>query len=398
VYYWQKTHAKMPKGRVFRSLETRDEAVAIGYAGALQTLIDRGDFSVVARWVAGEIHIGDLARQVREGNWQGLMRLHSEGLGLGAEVEDFLARVRALKSARTHEVKESALRIAVEHFGAERRLHTVTKAEAEAYLQAKRETAKGSPWAPNSQRSHRAILAEMWDWAREREAEAAKVANAAPTLAGNPWRGAKIPKRGPARFSFFTVEQARTLLAHGDTAGTHKAALFASALYAGLRAGELAHLRTDADVDLARWYFHIQAHAGDYAWTPKTSNSYRKVLIVPALRPYLKAHRKTFAGERYFFKAEGRDSPPSISTLDLWTKEAFEAAGFKYGRTGEALTLHSCRHSFATWLIAAGVPVTTVAKLLGDTLETVLAVYAHHLPEMETAAYELLQKFAGGKA
>jgi len=396
VYYWQKAHPRLLK-RAFKSLETRDKATALAYAGSLNTLLERGDFSVVERFVAGQIRIADLHREVREFNWKRLQRLHSEGLQLGPEIEDFLARVLGLRRARTHTLKESALKLAREHFGADRRMHTVTKDEAERYLQAKRESTGGTPWSPNSQRSHRAALAALWDWSMGRELEAAKLANAAPTLTENPWRRAEMPKRELARFSFFTAPQARALLASGAVAGTPRAALFATAFYAGLRAGELGHLRTDIDVDLARGFLHVQAHAGEHEWKPKTDNSHRKVAIIPALRPHLETHRELFAGERYFFCAEGHDSPPSISTLDAWTRAAYTAAGFKYGRTGEALTLHSARHSFATWLIAAGVPVTTVAKLLGDTVQVVLGTYAHHLPEMEQAAYGLLQDFAAGE-
>lgn len=42
---------------------------------------------------------------------------------------------------------------------------------------------------------------------------------------------------------------------------------------------------------------------------------------------------------------------------------------------------HAMRHSRATHLLQAGVPIYDVAKLLGDTVATVERVYGHHQPE-----------------
>lgn len=51
----------------------------------------------------------------------------------------------------------------------------------------------------------------------------------------------------------------------------------------------------------------------------------------------------------------------------------------KRQRAGIALTtLHAARHSYATWLIANGVDIATVSKLLGHSeITTTLRVYAH---------------------
>jgi integrase len=57
-------------------------------------------------------------------------------------------------------------------------------------------------------------------------------------------------------------------------------------------------------------------------------------------------------------------------------------------RAGLALTkLHAARHSYATWLIAGGVDIATVSKLLGHSaITTTLRVYTHALQGAGKAA------------
>jgi len=45
------------------------------------------------------------------------------------------------------------------------------------------------------------------------------------------------------------------------------------------------------------------------------------------------------------------------------------------------VTPHTLRHTWATLAARAGVPLFQVAGVLGDTLPTVMRVYAHHCPD-----------------
>ncbi|KOS61300.1 tyrosine-type recombinase/integrase [Lysinibacillus agricola] len=56
------------------------------------------------------------------------------------------------------------------------------------------------------------------------------------------------------------------------------------------------------------------------------------------------------------------------------------------------ITAHGLRHSFASLLCAQGVAITVVAKMLGDTPNTVLDYYAHSLKEKEKEAAKLITK------
>lgn len=68
------------------------------------------------------------------------------------------------------------------------------------------------------------------------------------------------------------------------------------------------------------------------------------------------------------------DNPHSVQRhFDLLRDRA--GAGF------EKVTPHTLRHTWATQAAQAGVPLFEIAGVLGDTIQTVMKVYAHHSPD-----------------
>lgn len=62
----------------------------------------------------------------------------------------------------------------------------------------------------------------------------------------------------------------------------------------------------------------------------------------------------------------------------------------------ERVHFHSLRHLYASRLLAAGVPLPTVSRLLGHSNPAVTArIYAHHLPGQEDALRGVLDSLAG---
>lgn len=60
-------------------------------------------------------------------------------------------------------------------------------------------------------------------------------------------------------------------------------------------------------------------------------------------------------------------------------RRTFDTAVRKAGLAG--VTRHTLRHTWATHASMAGVPLTDVARVLGNSLHMVMRVYAHHQPE-----------------
>ena len=345
---------------------------------AVRALLERGEIELIERLRRRDIHIADVVRAVEEGDLDRIRRPLSEPLTLGACVERFLRTVEATRAPGTAEAYRKVCRRMLEQFGPDRPLDRITAAEIEEWLHAPRPNT-GRPWAANSQRIIVATGKRLWNQVIAREREAAELSGAAPRIKRNPWTMVELPDAGPGRVAFLEPEDWRRVLA--VTRGTPRAAFLALGCYAGLRIGEAAHLRMGVDLDLDARVIHVQPRGGDHPWRPKTRNSIRDVPVSDELYAVLMEHiRLGYAGERYVIRPAGHDRPVAIRTLATWTKEAFEAAGLRYGRSGDGLTYHSLRHTFASWLARADVQLQKIAMLLGDTVEIVSQVYAHLLP------------------
>jgi integrase len=75
-------------------------------------------------------------------------------------------------------------------------------------------------------------------------------------------------------------------------------------------------------------------------------------------------------------------------TQDEWVLDTpysiqhhFDALVMAAGKGFEGVTPHTLRHTWATHAARAGVPLFEIAGVLGDTLQTVMRVYAHHCPD-----------------
>lgn len=104
----------------------------------------------------------------------------------------------------------------------------------------------------------------------------------------------------------------------------------------------------------------------------KTKKRRPIVAIHPELRPTVELLLKRYGQRNYILG--------SAACLSSEFREVADAAGL------HDVTPHTLRHSRATHLLWQGVDIWTVAKLLGDTVQTVERVYGHHCPEfMEKA-------------
>lgn len=173
-------------------------------------------------------------------------------------------------------------------------------------------------------------------------------------------------------------------------------AAFFTAVYTGLRRGELLGLRwCDVDLDLATLSVVQTLHQlrnGDYIFKePKSKRSRRQIALSPSLAIVLWEHRikqehtgrlldKPLApGDLVFSHPDGRPlRPNSIS-------RAFEVIAQSVGLKGTRL--HDLRHAHASILLKQGVHPKIVQERLGhSSVSTTLDVYSHVVPGLQEAA------------
>lgn len=201
-------------------------------------------------------------------------------------------------------------------------------------------------------------------------------------IATNPVADARRPKVPRRRREVYPpADLARVVGAAGRYAGAGPAALMAAV---GCRVGEVIALDV-ADFDPAAGILSITktfvASLGTVG-PPKSENGVRTIrvpaVVVPALRAAV-AGRK--AGP-LFPTARGKRTRPS--TVDRGVRLVLKELGLTPRGS------HSLRHSVASALVAAGVPVADVAVFLGDSVATIVKTYLHATGADPAAAIDRL--------
>mgnify|MGYP001226974761 CR=1 FL=1 len=187
-------------------------------------------------------------------------------------------------------------------------------------------------------------------------------------------------------------------------------ALWATAVYAGLRGGELMALDWAA-VDLAGGTLAVERN-----WDPKAKRyvavksraGRRRIPVAAFLRDFLVEHKLRTGrsaglvfgrdGERPFDHSSLRtraatawrnaEIPPLACDRDLARQEG--RAMPEHGR----ITLHECRHTFASLMIAAGVNAKALSTYMGHAnIAITLDRYGHLMPGSEDEAAALLDLY-----
>ena len=222
-------------------------------------------------------------------------------------------------------------------------------------------------------------------------------------LAVSPCAGLHLPAVRSRRERFVSPVQADALIA---AAPERDRAIWATAMYAGLRLGELRALRVE-DVDLASGVIHVER-----GWDPvegeiqlKSDAGRRRVPVTAALRDALAEHlaRTSRTGSGLIFGRTASD-PFTANRVqgradDAWkvaNKREQEAAK-REGRDPallERVTPHELRHSYAATMIAAGVNAKALQSFMGHAKITVtLDQYGHLMPGSEAEATALVDAY-----
>lgn len=143
-------------------------------------------------------------------------------------------------------------------------------------------------------------------------------------------------------------------------------------LNTGVRWGELISLTWDA-VDMDQALLTVK---GDTAKSGKT----RHIPLNATAMDALKGWKEQSSGELVF---PGRDGNMLDNVNRSWSAllKASKIENFRW---------HDMRHSFASWLVMAGVDLNTVRELLGHSDLKMTLRYAHLAPEHKAAAVAML--------
>ena len=209
-------------------------------------------------------------------------------------------------------------------------------------------------------------------------------------LAVNPCSGLAMPRGEHRRDRIADPAEAAALLA---ALSADDRPLWGTALYAGLRRGELQALRAK-DVDLATGVIRVER-----GWDPqegpielKTAAGRRRVPIPAVLRDYLVEHRAANSQ-----RIQNLDSlvfgETRIRPFDGRLVQRRADAAWKEARL-ERITFHECRHTFASLMIAAGVNAKALSVFMGHSSITItMDRYGHLMPGSEEEAAGLLDAY-----
>jgi integrase len=206
-------------------------------------------------------------------------------------------------------------------------------------------------------------------------------------LALNPCTGLELPAVRGRRDRYASPEEAEALIA---AVPEHDRPIWATAMYGGLRLGELRALRVE-EVDLAVGMIRVER-----GWDPsegeielKSRAGRRKVPIPAILRDYLVEHlvwSKRQGAELIFGNTP--EVPFTPNMLQRRADQAWAEAGI------ERITPHACRHTFASLMIAAGVNAKALSTFMGHAkIGITLDRYGHLMPGSEEEAASLLDAY-----
>jgi integrase len=222
-------------------------------------------------------------------------------------------------------------------------------------------------------------------------------------LAVNPADAVTPPRVERREMSVLAPDEASALLTQAR--GTEFGAAITTALYSGLRLGELRGLRWhDLDLDSGRLSVQQTLQkvpgGGVVGRQPKTHRSRRSVSLPAVLVGVLRDHRRSQVearlvagdawedGDLVFTNGLGRPISETRLRRAFW--RLLREAGLP------RIRLHDLRHTMATLMLAAGEHPKVVSERLGhSTVGITLDTYSHVLPGLQAAAAERLAATVG---
>jgi integrase len=215
---------------------------------------------------------------------------------------------------------------------------------------------------------------------------------AAGLLDTNPADRAEVPRvdprfdDAPRRLRTWDAEQVASFIRHPQDPELHD--LWRVALGTGMRRGELLGLRwedLDLDVPQLRVAAALTSAGGQLRLKRTKTRRVRTLHLDPDTAEVLarQPRRAPAPHPLVFTRSDGRPWRPEVVT-DRWRRQ-WPRLRLPFIR------LHDTRHTHASLLLQAGVPIKVVSERLGHSrVAMTLDVYAHVLPAADRAAAEVI--------
>lgn len=190
-------------------------------------------------------------------------------------------------------------------------------------------------------------------------------------ISRNPFTGIKIPGLNPEAREAFTDEELKLIHENLDD---FTRPLFITAVFTGLREGDICTLRWD-DISLVDMVLrHKQRKTGNYVEIPIADELSRLMLS-----------RRIDHNSGYVFPELAEMYLSNASGVSYRVKKFLENLGIKTTKIPEGRSravsikdLHSCRHTFCYYAGLAGVPLATVQAIVGHMTPEMTKRYMAH--------------------
>ncbi len=244
-------------------------------------------------------------------------------------------------------------------------LRDITTSMMDLFLQhmaKKKSKHTGNHLSPRTIQYTLAVMRQIWNYALSRGL----------TDTPYPAKQIKAPTEDNKRTRYLQREEAEQLLEILKTRSqtTHDLALLS--LFCGLRAGELFKLQW-ADINFEQGFIHIRDRKNKDSGT---------AWITPRLKAMLENRYKGQSGQDFVF-------PSTKGEQKSFTSKLFSKVVDELGLNDniadkrDKIVFHSLRHTYASWLAQKGVPLHSLAGLMGHKTTTMTQRYAHLSPEVQ---------------
>ncbi len=304
-------------------------------------------------------------------------------LTVGQFLRRWLVDVRPNLAPATWRKHESIVRVHLGPALGHRRLSDLSVGDVRGFL--------GQPDIhPQTRRHHRATL-------RRALADAQRDGLVSRNVAAL----AEAPKMSRQERTILDTAQVRTLIE--GTRDDRMHALYVLALTTGMREAEMLGLAwSDVDLDAPSVTVRNTLHRGESGWElhePKTPKSRRTIPLAAVTVAALRDHRRRQLEEQAQAGALGREGLvfTSVRGAPLHGSNLLPEWYAHLARLGlPRVTLHDARHSAATVLYAAGVPLPVISEILGhSTIRVTADLYVHRVPALALDAARKMQEAVG---